>query len=226
MGQALEITARNQLTHGSAVQGQFTLQHIYGNAGSDDPYNFNYGRGNLGFDPGMTFSTSVIYDTPALRNQNGLVRNVFGGWQATSIIQLRGGLPFTVYSSQVMNDDINSSRANYNPAAGSVSLPSDQRNINRWFNTAAFSVPADYTWGNAGLNVLRGPGFAEVEASLQKSFSFYERYRITFRMEAENALNHVNLGQPAATLGSSNFGTIRSLAGDPRLMQAVLKFAF
>jgi hypothetical protein len=53
-----------------------------------------------------------------------------------------------------------------------------------------------------------------------------EGKKLTFRAEAENALNRVNRGLPAASLGSSGFGTIRSLAGDPRLMQMMLKFAF
>jgi len=47
-----------------------------------------------------------------------------------------------------------------------------------------------------------------------------------FRAEATNALNHINLGQPSATLGVAAFGTIRSTNGDPRIMQMVLKFAF
>jgi hypothetical protein len=93
-------------------------------------------------------------------------------------------------------------------------------------HTAAFTTPADYTWGNSGLNILRGPGWSELEMALQKSFTVMEGKRITFRAEATNTLNKVNLGQPSATLGSAGFGTIRSLNGDPRLMQMMLRFTF
>jgi hypothetical protein len=61
---------------------------------------------------------------------------------------------------------------------------------------------------------------------MQKTFSVMERYHATLRAEAENFLNHPNFGNPSATLGSSGFNTIRSLAGDPRLMQIVGRFTF
>jgi hypothetical protein len=109
---------------------------------------------------------------------------------------------------------------------GPAALPTSQRSINRWFNIAAFATPADYTWGNSGLNILRGPGFSQTDFALQKTVSFRERFKATFRAETENLFNHVNLGQPSATLGSAAFGTIRSLGGDPRLVQMVLKVAF
>lgn len=124
-----------------------------------------------------------------------------------------------------MNDDLNASRANI-IGPGNPSLPSGQRSIDNWFNANAFSMPDNYTYGNSGINILRGPGFSEVELALQKSFTLGDRYKATFRAEAENLLNHVNLGNPSSTLGVSGFNTIRSLGGDPRSMQMVLRFAF
>ena len=91
---------------------------------------------------------------------------------------------------------------------------------------AAFTTPADYTCGNSGLNILRGPGFSEPEFALEKSFLVKEGKSLTFRAEDTNALNHVNLGQPSATLGAAGFGTIRGINGNPRIMQRVLKSAF
>jgi hypothetical protein len=139
---------------------------------------------------------------------------------------LRGGLPFSVMSSQTMNDDINSSRANLLVTNGSPSLPFGQRTTNQWFNANAFATPPDYTWGNSGANILRGPGFSQTDLAIQKTFSVRERYQATIRAEAANVFNHVNLGQPSSTLGSAGIGTIRSLGGDPRLMQLVMKVAF
>lgn len=223
---ALEVTVRQQATHGLSIYSALTVQHSYGAPSSPDPYNFSYGYGMLASDYGQQWSTSVIYDVPAPKGLPRFANRIIGGWQASSIVQLRGGLPFSIASSQTMNDNINASRANLSVANGPAILPTGQRNINRWFNTSAFTVPANYTYGNSGLNILRGPGFSEVEFALQKSFTFRERYKATFRAEAENLLNHVNLGTPSATLGASGFGTIRSLGGDPRYMQMVLRFAF
>jgi hypothetical protein len=223
---ALEVTVRQQPIHGLTIYSALTVEHSYGAPSSPDPYNFSYGYGMLANDYGKQWATSAIYDLPSGKSLPRLTRQVVGGWQASSIIQLRGGLPFSVASSQTMNDDINASRANLVLTNGPAVLPNDQRTINRWFNTAAFAAPANYTYGNSGLNILRGPGFAEIDFALQKTFTVGERYKATFRAEAENLLNRVNLGNPSATLGAAAFGTIRSLGGDPRYMQMVLRFAF
>ena len=222
---ALDVTLRQQAFHGLAIYSTLTVEHSNGDYSSPDPYNFNYGRGMLSYDFGHQWVTSFIYDVPFHRG-NRLVRTALGGWQAATIIQIRGGLPFSIASSQAMNDDINGSRANLVVTNGSAALSSDKRNINNWFNAAAFSTPANYTWGNSGQNILRAPGFNEVEFSLQKTFPIFERYKVTFRAEAENLLNQVNLGAPSATLGAAGFNTIRSLNGDPRMIQMALKFAF
>ncbi len=220
---ALEVTVRQQVTHGVSVYSTLTVEHSYGAIGYVDPYNFDYSKGTLGTDFGKQWTTAVTYDAPALRSRPWYLRQMVGGWEVSGIYQIRGGLPFSVGSSQAMNDDINSSRANL---IGQASLGSSQRSINQWFNTAAFATPADYRWGNSGLNILRGPGWSELELAVQKSFAVRESARITFRAEATNALNKVNLGQPSSTLGSAGFGTIRSLSGDPRLMQMVLRVTF
>jgi hypothetical protein len=223
---AMELTVRQQVTHGLAVFSALTVQHSYGTPGSPDPYNFSYGYGVLSTDYGKQWSTSVIYDVPTGRGWPAILRQTVGGWETSGIIQLRGGLPFSVASSQTMNDNINPSRANLLVANGPAALPTGERTIDKWFNTAAFAVPPDYVYGNSGMNILRGPGFSEVELSIQKTFRIREGIKLKFRAEAENALNRVNRGLPSATVGSAAFGTIRSLAGDARLMQMSLKFAF
>lgn len=224
---SLQISWKQQMWHGLSIQSAFTLQHGYGALNSDDPYNFSYGYGNLASNFGQQWNTAVIYDVPVPASWGRALRMAAGGWQTSFITQLRGGLPFTVMSSQTMNDDINSSRANFVVSNGPAALPGDQRSLNRWFNTSAFATPADYTWGNSGLNILQGPGFAQTDLAVQKSLRFFgERLSTTFRAEAMNLFNHVNLGNPASTLGSSNFGTIRSLGGDPRMMQMVLRMSF
>jgi hypothetical protein len=88
-----------------------------------------------------------------------------------------------------MNDGLNASRAGLITTAGPASLPSDQRNFNRWFNTAAFVTPPNFVYGNSGVNILDGPGFAQVDFALQKSFSIRERASLQFRVEAANLFN-------------------------------------
>jgi hypothetical protein len=72
--------------------------------------------------------------------------------------------------------------------------------------------PNNYSYGNAGRNLLRGPGAEEVSFSLSKTFPIRERLRFQFRFETFNLFNHANFGNPSATINTSAFGNITGLA--------------
>lgn len=223
---AFEASVRQRAWHGLSVQSSLTVQHSYGQNGITNPYNYNYTYGRLASDYGSQWNTSVIYELPTARSLPLWARTFVGGWQSSAIVQLRGGLPFSIASSQIMNDDLNASRANVTLANGSPSVPVGPKSINNWFNANAFTTPANYTYGNSGINILRGPGFSQIDFAMQKTFSVMERYHATLRAEAANLFNHPNFGNPSSTLGAAGFNTIRSLGGDPRLMQMVFRFTF
>ena len=94
-----------------------------------------------------------------------------------------------------------------------------------WFNTSAFALPAQYTFGDAGRNIVTGPGLANVDLSLQKSWSLRESEAIQFRWDAFNALNHPNFNLPGRIYGAANFGVITS-AQQARELQFALKWLF
>jgi len=104
----------------------------------------------------------------------------------------------------------------------------NNRSLNKWFNTAAFSKNQPGTYGNAGRDSLEGPGAYHVDMALFRTFPFkaFEKPQsIQFRVEAFNALNHPTFNNPSSNLSSSNFGKILG-AGDPRIMQVALKYVF
>jgi hypothetical protein len=74
--------------------------------------------------------------------------------------------------------------------------------ITNWFNPAAFSAPANGTWGNLGRYIANGPGAFEIDSSLQKRFHVTERVAIHFRASAFNLLNHPEFKTPGASVGS------------------------
>jgi hypothetical protein len=94
-----------------------------------------------------------------------------------------------------------------------------------WFNTAAFALPANYTFGNEGRNNLTGPGQTNLDFSAFKDFLLSERMKIQFRAEFFNIANHARFGLPDNNVQDSNFGVITS-AGAPRDIQFALKFLF
>lgn len=80
-------------------------------------------------------------------------------------------------------------------------------------------------FGNAGRNIVRGPGLANLDVSLTRWFVLSERARVKLRLECFNAGNFTNPGLPVNDLVSPNFGRILE-AAPPRLFQAALKLAF
>jgi hypothetical protein len=114
-----------------------------------------------------------------------------------------------------------------------------------WFNPSAFAVPPAGEFGDAGRNILRGPGFAQFDPALHKEFAIAERWKITVGAEAYNLFNHPNLGVPSNTqsaflLGgagdaifkdaagnfAANVGKILTTAGAARQIQLVGRFTF
>ncbi|MBI1956340.1 MAG: hypothetical protein HYS38_08105 [Acidobacteria bacterium] len=113
---------------------------------------------------------------------------------------------------------------------GDPNLPSSDRTLQRWFNTAAFQQPAPGTYGNLSRNTMFGPGAWIFDFSVFKNFALRETMKLQFRAEAFNILNHPNFGTPAATVGSFGFGTISSTTfgdlGMSRNIQLALKLNF
>jgi hypothetical protein len=83
-----------------------------------------------------------------------------------------------------------------------ASIYAANQTINNWFNVAAFSAPANGTWGNLGRYVADGPGAYEIDSSLEKRFRITERLAIKFRASAFNLLNHPEYKTPGASVGS------------------------
>jgi hypothetical protein len=86
-------------------------------------------------------------------------------------------------------------------------------------------MPDPYTFGNAGRNILRSPGFSSFDLSLMRHFSFWERTQLTFQAQAFNLLNQTNFNTPSPIFGTAQFGKIGS-AKDARQLQMALRFSF
>jgi hypothetical protein len=91
--------------------------------------------------------------------------------------------------------------------------------VDRWFNTAAFSDPAPFTFGNAGRNIIPGPGNQVIDLALHRRFVIRDRATLQLRVESFNVLNHPNYGIPGPYPDFGPFfGKILS-TGDPRRLQ-------
>jgi len=185
-----------------------------------DSRNTRAERGRSGFDMRQRLSVAYSVDLPFGR---GLLRS---GWQTNGIWTFQTGRPFTVALHPDF-DNSNTGRstlgfgANDRPnviANPTLSNPSPAR----WFDTGAFQVPAYGSFGNAGRNILEGPGLGVGNVSIVKETPLSESTRLQLRMEVFNFLNRTNFDFPGNLIGTPNFGRILS-AGQPRRVQFGLK---
>ncbi len=192
--------------------------------GAVSPWNVEQNRGNSYSDIRRQWAFNAAYELPfgkgkTFLNRNRVVDAFVGGWQLASLVTMRSGIPFTVVTSGGITNAGGADRPN---RIGSGNLSSGQT-IDHWFDTSAFVVQPQYTYGNSGRNILFGPGLKNVDLSLSKSFQITESKRLQFRAESFNFTNTPAFGQPNPTLNVLGVGQITT-AGDPRRIQLALKF--
>jgi Carboxypeptidase regulatory-like domain/TonB dependent receptor len=196
-----------------------------GGDGATVPWNIELNRGNSYADIRRQWAFSVAYELPfgkgkTLLNRGRAVDAIVGGWQVASLVTMRSGIPFTVVTSGGITNAGGADRPN---RIGNGTLESSQRTIYHWFDTTAFVIQPQFTYGNAGRNILFGPNMRNLDLSVSKSFAITENKRLQFRAESFNFTNTPAFGQPNATLNGLGVGAITS-AGSPRLIQFGLKF--
>ena len=223
---SLQVTLNKRLSHGLSILSSYTWAK---NIDTNDPIDGVDISREKAISPNNIahrFVASYIWELPKLAAAHPVLRHLFGAWETNGIISLESGLAFNVSSGRDNSGTgINLDRPDL---AGNPYLDTSRPRgelIDRWFNIGAFRQNPAGTYGNAGRNILTGPGEADIDLGLVKSIAITERHRLQFRAEAFNAFNRVNLDNPNANLNTPTFGKITS-AGPPRVFQLALRFAF
>ena len=187
------------------------------------------------------YTATTIYEIPVGRgrkigaNWNRAVNAVLGGWQLSGIIGGRTGLPVNVTLNSSATDPLTRKSYRFFSRNGGTLRPDRIGDPNtgidpktdrfHFLNAGAFLVQPVNTPGNSQRNVALGPKAFSSSLSLVKRFQLREHWQADLRLEAFNAFNVVNFGNPAATFPNSDFGTISS-AGAPRVIQTALRLRF
>src|SRR5258708_34273295 len=179
------------------------------------------------FDHRHRVVVSFVYQIPVPRsaNHSRFQRSmiaILSGWQAGGYFTAQSGAPFTV---NIASDQANIGAGPAQRPNISGDVNAGPRTPNQWFDTAGFSLPALFTFGNAPRNVVIGPGLREFDFSLQKEIALKEASKLQFRAEAYNLFNHPNFNIPNRTAFTANFRRISS-AQDSRQLQFALKLIF
>jgi hypothetical protein len=168
------------------------------------------------------FVLTAMYELPAFGR--GALAAILGGWRFSALETLQSGAPFTVITAANATNAFPSGALRPN-LIGNPELPSSERTLGHWFNTAAFVNPANFTFGNAPRSVLRGPGLATLDATVEKTIALGAGMKFDLRAEAYNVLNRANFNIPGFTLGAADFGVISS-ARPARTIQLGARLSF
>jgi hypothetical protein len=240
---SLQAKLDKRFSHGLSFLMAYTWSHsmdgasVFFGSGANattifpqDNYNLRAERGNSDFDIRRRLSWSLLYEIPNIRK---LGKALGDGWELGGILSLQTGQPFSVLTGQD-----NSSTGLGNDRPNLIGDPNaGPHTVNKWFNTAAFTPNAPLTFGNAGRNIVVGPGFHNFDFSVLKNTQLGERVNAQFRAEFFNITNHPNFALPANILAAPNFGTLFQTpdaaqnnvglgSGGPRLIQFALKLSF
>jgi len=239
---ALLVRADKRFSHGLSFGANYTWSKYFGNitqpglalgngVGSlvyQDYYSSNP-RANYGptaDDIEHRLNFHWIYELPFGMGKRWLANNplryLAGGWSLGNISTFQTGAALTI-TTQTNSCNCFSAGPQRPDVAGDPNAGS--HTVGSWFNTAAFSQPPAYAFGNAGVGIVRGPGVIQVDMSLIRNFTVTQKVHAEFRAEVFNVINHTNFGNPGTVFGSSTFGVISS-AAPARQIQLGLRVTF
>jgi hypothetical protein len=171
-------------------------------------------------------AASAVWQLPSGRGRrlSGLAGALANDWTLTGVLTLQSGAPIAV--TQATNGNLFAGFGTQRPnQTRDARLPADQRGVNRWFDTSAFTTAPAFTIGTASRNPVRGPGYRNLDLALIRRLPVKQGANLEFRIEAFNITNTPSLGAPNGIFGSAGFGTITA-AGDPRVIQLAAKLLF
>ncbi len=253
---ALQVHVEKRFSHGLQFGASYTYAHALDDASSASLGSLNNGDfrnelypwleyGNSDFDVRQRFVIDYAYELPFGHGKKfggdatGVLNQIIGNWQVAGITTAQTGNWFTITDSitNVSTADGGGTVGYYEVRPNLVGNPNAKPCVpGTLFNTCAFADNSTfYTFGDAGRNIVRGPGLQNWDFSIFKLFPIREQMHLEFRSEFFNIWNHVNplLGpvgaiseEPQAVeFGTPQFGQAAA-ARDPRFIQFALKFYF
>ncbi len=230
--EGLSVVYRQRMFHGLQMLASYTWAHTLdvssdsnGGGTNMNPYNWRQDYGNSNWDIRNRAVVSFTYDIPFFNTSNAVLKGAFAKWQLNNITTLQSGIPFNV---SIGTDRANtSSGGTQRPdLVGKPSSNCGDGHLTNCIDASAFALPALYTYGNAGRNLLHGPHLFTSDVSLFKNFPVKERIKLQFRAEFFNFTNSPEFSNPGGTFGTGSFGTISSTSVENRDIQFGLKLAF
>jgi hypothetical protein len=243
---AASVRVRKRMTKGLGLSGQYVFSKSIDDASSiggggsvvaQNPFDISADRGLSSFDQRHKFTGNWIMDLPFGENRRFLTKGagnqILGGWQWSGDFTIGSGLYFT---PRVLGGGLDIGRGvsgslRANTVAGQSVSVSDPTTL-KWFNTTAFCAPSatctnptGSSFGNAGRNIIEGPGQVSLNMSLNKTITIKESRALDLRFTANNVFNTVRFTSINTVVNSFTFGEVTGTGGMRRVtMQARFRF--
>jgi hypothetical protein len=164
-------------------------------------------RGRSSFDRRNAFVIDSLYEVPVSAAVTGAARTILRDWALGAVITALSGPPFTANLGSFNNSGTlaltSADRPNVKPGVNACATTG---NPNQWFDPTIFTLPAPGNFGNAGRNIMCGPGLVNADISLSRRFRIGDRAALQFRSEFFNLFNHANFNVPVNTQASTGSG--------------------
>ena len=234
---AVTLRVEKRMSQGLTFQSSYSFGKLiddiperFASGGSTtiDVYNLKLSRSVSDNNRAQVWVSNFIYELPFGHGKQflskGIAGMILGNWQASGILTVETGTPTVISApSETQLPGIGS----YAVRTTNPNLPSGQRSLNQWFNTAAFAVAPLYTLGTDSRTEpnLFNPGVANLALGLSRFQPIRENMKLQFRAEMYNATNHTNFSAPSNSVTAANFGQITSAAGG-RTITLALRLSF
>jgi hypothetical protein len=231
---SLQVTLQKRFSNGVLINTNYTWQKSLDGQSSlaevkvQNPFDRRQDYSRSSWDINHVFNFSYVFELPFGKGRKfggnwSKAADIFlGGWSLQGINRFESGPPINVLSGR---DIANTGRSNQRPNL--VGDPNaGPKTPDEWFNTKAFALPAQYTFGNAGAFITNTDGIVTIDVALEKKFQVTETNSLEFKTEFFNIPNVVNFGDPVAAMNNANFGRITSQRTPPRQIQFSLRYRF
>lgn len=208
-------------TYSKSMDNTSSLTDVLPNTYDDRNY---WGRSD--FDRNHVFIFNTIYEIPFLKGSAGWTRRLLGNWEVSGVFQAQSGTPFSIRKNvDYAGVGAGSGNQFWNLVGDPSFDPTPFTNAATYINKAAFAAPAAGTFGVQPRNMLRNPGYWNIDGAIRKNFPTFEKQLLQLRFETFNVFNHPNWGGVSSDPTSGSFGQITSKNGN-RALQVALKYIF
>ncbi|MEP6536449.1 MAG: TonB-dependent receptor, partial [Bryobacteraceae bacterium] len=205
-----------------------------GAGGVQNNYNLRAERSLALYDTPHRLVVGYVVDLPFGKGQHfannvtGALDKIVSGWGVIGNTTFQSGNPLPISVATNTSNALNAGQRPNRTAIPATMDGSAQSRLNQWFNTATYSLPAPFTFGNASRTMpdFRSHGIANYDFTIFKNTKITEKVGIQFRTEIFNLFNRVRFGYPGTIIGNPQFGIVSGQSNDPRLIQFALRLSF